>query len=138
MIWDYAMRAIRVYSESDCKSEYAVKGSKDVQKFDFDRQLALPRVCRQIYPEVGTDFFRLNIFALVDRDALRHFRQNLKRAHWRVVQSVAVTMPLARQLYTPPSPPPPSPRRRRILAGKASHRFRPSLLGKVHRPCSTV
>lgn len=97
MIWVYAMGGILIYPRPG-RSHFSVEGSTVLHNFNLDRQLGLPRACRQIYAEVGTSFYRLNIITFVDKDAVRHFRDHLKRGQWQALNTITVTMPLAREL----------------------------------------
>lgn len=104
MIWDYAIGGMCIYPRPG-RSHFSVEGSTVLHDFNLDRQLALPRACRQIYSEVGTAFYRLNIITFVDKDAVRHFRNHLKRVQWQALDTIAVTMPLAREMYIARPPP---------------------------------
>jgi hypothetical protein len=93
-IWDYAIGGMRIYLNGWTRAQYSIDGAKDIHDFDLDRQLALPRVCRQIYVETGANFYRFNVFCFLDEWALLHFRRDRKRAQCEALRTISVPVKL--------------------------------------------
>ena len=109
-IWDYAIGGMRIYFQDGHRVEYSIDGATETNKFELDRQIALPRVCRQIYSETGANFYRFNVFSFEDYPSLDRFRLRMKRAQWEALRTIAVSVPLVMKIH------PPSPPGRRMLA----------------------
>jgi hypothetical protein len=123
---------MRICITKDSRVEYTIEGTRHTQVFDADRQLGLLRVSRQIYAETATSVYRLNTFFFDDYDKLSTFRYGLKQAHWKALCTIAISVPLARKMYTPLPPTPPGQRAARHGGGSCYVRIAKNIFARYH------
>jgi hypothetical protein len=123
---------MRICITKDRLVEYTIEGTKNAQVFDVDRQLGLLRVSRQIYSETATLVYRLNTFFFDEYDKLSAFRYGLKQAHWEASCTIAISVPLARKMYTPLPPTPPGQRAARHSGGSCYVRIAKDIFALYH------
>jgi hypothetical protein len=123
---------MRICITKDRLVEHTTDSTRHTQVFDTDRQLGLLRVSRQIYAETATSAYRLNTFFFDEYDKLSVFRYGLKQAHWEVLCTIAISVPLARKMYTPLPPTPPGQRAARHSGGSCYVRTTKNIFALYH------
>lgn len=95
MVWEYALGGMRIDVDM---IDGRVRGTMDKP----NHKLGLPRVCRQIYSEIGTIAYSHNVFSFSDYDAMLQFRTALKQPQWESLRTIRIAVPLAQRMYAPP------------------------------------
>ena len=96
LIWEHTLGGMRVLCSLYMGVYFRPENSKDPNHFRFhaDRQLALLRVCRQIYNETATVTFSANLFCFCGRSALEAVWKSMRPAQRDAVKSMVVDRPL--------------------------------------------
>ncbi|KAH7076417.1 hypothetical protein BKA63DRAFT_564808 [Paraphoma chrysanthemicola] len=107
-IWAYALAGTRTHVHK----RYSVQRTKSARGHGLVRSriispLSLLRVSRQVYSEAALLPYHLTTFFFDDYNDLRAFQLALKQAQLDALEVIAISTPLAREMYVPPPRPRP-------------------------------
>ena len=101
IIWEYALGGMQINIEVARERSSYINNKTTPLKSNLTRGINLPRVCRQIYSEIGAIVYRHNVFSFADYEALLAFRSIFKQPQWESVYTIAVSVSMAQRLYAP-------------------------------------